>query len=455
MIIAVGVLAVLIVAYIAVRLMPPGGAAAKAEEKPTITVTDFERDRIRRIELQHGERSITLVRQDDTWTVEGLGDIPLKQSALEDIVYSVSRLRAERLITEEPENLASFGLENPAARAVVTLEDGSSEALLLGSKAPSGYAFYLKKEGENAVYTVSGIHGQYLSYTMNDLREKNIPSFDGQNITYLLLRSGEEVIEIREMAENEKLYENTLGRYAVTRPYRIARGVDSQKLGELMQEIPAITVKEFIEDDARDLSSYGLDPAMSELHVRDREGKELHILFGSQRNEDSIHARLAGERQVFTVDRSTLDFLRFSPFEIVGKFALIVSIDDVSGFDVVTPEATYRASIERKQSGEGENREVEETYFVDGRTVEEDAFKKYYQRAIGLLVDAENPGPKQGRPEVSIIYHLKGDEGKTLRVDFVPYNRDFYSVYRDGISEFLISRKQVGEMVDAARDLSS
>ena len=132
-----------------------------------------------------------------------------------------------------------------------------------------------------------------------------------------------------------------------------------------------------------------------------------------------------------------------SPFTLIDKFAFIVNIDDVEEVTVESPETRIALSMTRK--GEGEN--VETTYFADGQEVKEDPFKKLYQSFIGLFIEAENPTPRRARPEIRMRYRMNKGRIRDWTIEYAPYDVDFYEVYVNGKTEFLMSREQLRNMM--------
>jgi hypothetical protein len=144
-------------------------------------------------------------------------------------------------------------------------------------------------------------------------------------------------------------------------------------------------------------------------------------------------------------------FLETKPFEIVEKFAYIVNIDDVDKIIVEGRGKTHVITLTRetkKAEKEDEEDEVITTYKVDGEEVEEKPFKKYYQSLIGLLADAENDRQLEEQPEVKTTFFLNKGSVREVHVNYTPYDNDFYAVFVDGKSEFVISRQQVYSMLD-------
>lgn len=113
-----------------------------------------------------------------------------------------------------------------------------------------------------------------------------------------------------------------------------------------------------------------------------------------------------------------------------------------------------RTTVEPEE--EGEEEEEVETYFLDEKQVEEDPFKKFYQRLIGIVVDAEKEHTAAGgTPELKITYHLNKGKQRNATLELYPYDADFYSLVLDGDmeSEFLVYRKQPEWVFETLDDL--
>ena len=69
-------------------------------------------------------------------------------------------------------------------------------------------------------------------------------------------------------------------------------------------------------------------------------------------------------------------------------------------------------------------------------------------------MDAENPNPSPiSEPTVTVIYELNEGLVDSVRVDFVKVDRDFYAVYFQGLTEFLLSGYQIDAMFDGLEEL--
>jgi hypothetical protein len=387
------------------------------------------------------------------WEVENYEHpIELKQSAVNDIAYTFASLYAERVIEEEtPDDLESYGLKDPVVTAEATLKDGTKKVLYLGNKTATG-TYYLMAQDDPRVFEVWMNHGEHLMYTLADVRDMSLPEINIQEFTYFkMIHEGTRPIEIKvndDQSEDEAQY--GLGLWQMVQPYNEPMGVDSEGFQKILESIPNISINEFVEDAPEDLGKYGLDEPASELVVKDNENT-LHLYFGSDADEDKVYCKTADSDTVYTVNKAILEFMDTDPFSLVEKFAFIVNIDNVDKIVVEGGGKTHTLTLSRttkEAQEEGEEDEVVTTYNVDGQDVEEDPFKKYYQSLIGILVDAENDKEIEEEPEVKTTFYLNKGGNREIHVNYVPYNDEFYAVFRSGKAEFVVHRGQVEKMLE-------
>ena len=85
----------------------------------------------------------------------------------------------------------------------------------------------------------------------------------------------------------------------------------------------------------------------------------------------------------------------------------------------------------------------------NGREAEEKPFKQLYQSVIEPQLDVDYQGRIEEDPELQILYSFNTENPSEYRVSYVPYDKDFYALFRQGSSEFLVSRQQIAKLMDA------
>jgi Domain of unknown function (DUF4340) len=438
------VLAGLVGAYVLAKRPRPVKAAS-----PTPTLISADKDTLVKIVLSaRAEGTLTLEKKGKTWTVDSAPQLSLDQSSVDDIVMTFTSLNAERVIEENPTDLAQYGLAPPRAVGEAVYSDGATKTLFLGDKSPTGSTYYLQMKGDPKVYTVWTSHGEQMHWKIADLRDKTItPAINYDQITYFRFsRADGPVIELRKKRDKEnKIYQLGFSNFLMTRPYSIPRGVDSEKQDKLIKGPQQIQISSFVNDAPRDLSQYGLARPRAEVVVRDA-ANTIDFLIGSEAGPGKTYFMIRGRPNVYTTDTTSLSFLKTTPWDIVDKFVFIPNIDDVDRIDISSRSVSHSLLITRvtkKAEKTGEKDSVQATYTVDGKTVEEDSFKAFYQQLVGMQVEGEATKKVPEVPDVTVRFYLNKGPSKVTTITYAPYDRDFDAVFVNGKSDFALTRQQL------------
>ncbi|HVP17584.1 MAG TPA: DUF4340 domain-containing protein [Spirochaetia bacterium] len=449
------VLAGLVGAYLVVTRPRPVKAASTA---PALISAD--KDKLMKIVLSdRAEGTLTLEKKGKSWSVDSSRQFALDQSNLDDIVLTFTSLTAERVIDEKPADLAQYGLAPPRAVGEAFFSDGTTKTLLLGDKTPTGNAYYLQVKGDAKVYTVWTNHGEQMHWRLADLRDKRIsPEIAYDKITYFRLsRADGPVIELKQKTEEQnKTFQLGFSRYLMTRPYSYPRGVDSEKQDQLIKGPQQIQISSFVNDAPKNLAPYGLATPRAEVIVRDA-SNTLDFLIGSEAGPDKTYFSIRGRPAVYTTTTSSLSFLKTTPWDIVDKFVFIPNIDDVDRIDISSEGASHSLAIARvtkKAEKAGEKATVEATYSVDGKTVEEDSFKAFYQQLVGMQVEGEAARKVPETPDVTVRFFLNKGLSRTATITYARYDRDFDAVFLNGKNDFAIGRQQLTKMLEKLEALA-
>ncbi|HZJ57848.1 MAG TPA: DUF4340 domain-containing protein [Clostridia bacterium] len=438
------------------------------EEVEKISVLKLEKDEIQKMEIKNEFGELTFTRGEkevevekdgkkekekkSVWEVDYPHEILLKEMRVDDLAYSFANLQAERIIEEEtPDDLAPYGLKEPQATGTVTLKDGSKNILYLGNQTPIGNTYYLMLDGDPKVYEVWTNHGDHLRYTLADVRDKSLPQVNPEALSYLLVdKKDDRPIEIRLSEEDEEdAVQVNLGLWQMIRPYRETMNVNGEAVSKYLEAMPMLSIEDFVEDGAEDLSKYGLDEPKAEFIIKDDENS-IHLLIGDEYDDGMVYFKLPDSNSVYGMKKANTKFLDVTAFELVDKFIYIVSIDNVDKIEVEGLGQKHTLTLERETKPaeeEDEEDEVVTTYRVDGKEVEDKPFKKVYQSVVGVLADSEVKPGAAGRPEIKATFHLNKGKNRQMLINYVPYDNDFYAVFIDGESEFAVNKPMVHQML--------
>jgi hypothetical protein len=133
----------------------------KEEPSPTFApLWTFEGGDVIGITVTRGERTVAAVRRGLEWrmTVPQAGTAD--SAHLDNLADQVARTTISRTIADV-DDLAAFGLQEPEARVMLVLSDGTTIDVSIGAEDPGRTARYVHKTGDPLVYLVpaTGVDG--------------------------------------------------------------------------------------------------------------------------------------------------------------------------------------------------------------------------------------------------------------------------------------------------------
>jgi hypothetical protein len=448
LIIAAAAIGVLIGGYFGsqawIKAHPKASPYSSYSSMETPRLTEFDSSKIVKIELPGA--GFALEKKDDRWKLSSPpagATVTIDQSAVSNKLWSISSLWAESIIEEEPGDLTQYGLAEPQGRTIITDSDGKKAELFFGNMTPSRSSYYIMTAGDPAVYTVSSYSGDNFLFTLDSIRDRYLFASEANapiNRFTLDPGNGEKIIDMVPRPDNEYLVSN-FSQYMLVSPYLRNRGVASDKFAPFLEPLQYLQVNEFVDDNPTSLAPYGLDKP-GRFFI-DMETGSLDLLFGRGTN-GNLYLKRPDAPGVFTADGFE-QVISMTPFVITDKFAMIFNIDNVNTIIVTGEGRTLTADIKGTKD--------EPEFFLNGKKTADKEFRTWYQAVIGLLVDAEYPGDS-GRTDsgsgLFIEFSLKYPAGTKPAITLTPYNRDFYALIKDGVTEFVISRAQVRSIFDSA-----
>lgn len=109
----------------------------------------------------------TFEKQDGNWVYVKDPDFPLDESYPEQIVETFGKLKAEREL-EDGDELADYGLDDPAYRIQLTDENGDKTSVYFGNDSGDD-SYYVTVDDTKKVYTVNSEVLQDLQHSLEDM----------------------------------------------------------------------------------------------------------------------------------------------------------------------------------------------------------------------------------------------------------------------------------------------
>ena len=446
LVIALGALILVGAAYLLiVKLIPP----PPEEEKPSynyLELTSYQLKDLDHVDFRFRDGysyTIQLTHKSEnsrTYAVVGKPQFDFDYSSLSSACMSLASMSSSRLLSENEQNLAQYGLDDPFSTVDIVGTDGTSVRIYLGNDAPVGSYSYAMKDGSRDVYLLSNYSAKYLKqkdYSYRKLEfltlNEETPAEDLRSLS--LANHGEEIFAYvyYTYEELQELYPDYSSQLVMTYPF-VNQLNDSTLTDNLLQHLVNIRASEVVEDFPKDLAAYGLDKDVTVLRwalSSDQAERELTL---SQPTEDGIrYGRVTGVDSIYRFNASLFDFADTFDFtKTLYRNLWMYNIKDLSGFDVTAHGVTHEVRLFDPTK---EEEEAGQSFWatIDGKDLREENARRLYIRVLSPsaydLVD-ENVTPAEEADWSAVIHFDTGRADETIA--FYKINARQYAAYRNG-----------------------
>jgi hypothetical protein len=450
------------------RPEPEPEPAAPARE-PAIILIDREEADVVSVRFTAQGHDMTMLSREDEfgaieWVIADAPDTPIAQFSAREMIRSAYYLSVEEKLFDAVDNPAEYGVGNNI-KAEVTYKDGTTAVIHVGNMTPSHERFYMMLEGDPGLYLLFTYFGNRYLYTADDLIDKNTPPIDVNGAEYLLINQrGKKPVEFIYTGteeEKEEYYEQfgTIVMDMVS-PYP-GRELYYSSIERLVIDPfnEKFRLGKLIELSAEDLSLYGLDEPSLEFHwIGAFENETMHLLFGDKTEDDLIYVMQKERPEVFTVTfESVSSLFDINPMQFIDRFIALMDIRFCERIEIIypsVPSRNYNIVINNEVVTEDERERDTISPVINGREVDDSAFRSTYRLLIGLSSDVEiDPFEPEGEPEFTIIYRMTN--GPDTYIRFFVYDANFYAMSRDNeICMFVTSRQSTEQFFKSLEGLT-
>ncbi|MBS1253520.1 MAG: hypothetical protein MAG451_02569 [Anaerolineales bacterium] len=131
-----------------------GLAETDSDATPTpAPLTSLAASDVQSVEIEEGDKSITVERQDEKWVIAGDSPEPAGEAKVTTTLNRLTGLKPTKTL-DDVQDVADFGLEEPAWTITLTPKDGDSVVYRVGDENPRGTSRYLQVDGDAAIRLV-------------------------------------------------------------------------------------------------------------------------------------------------------------------------------------------------------------------------------------------------------------------------------------------------------------
>ena len=121
---------------------------------PKLQLWKLDKDTVQRVVARTGDsEQVMQKRPDGLWYLEPQ-DVRADYWRISGTLVRLSNMRASRSVTENPRDLATYGLDQPRASLTLRDPEGRDHTLLIGERTPNEGGYYAKLPETNTVWLV-------------------------------------------------------------------------------------------------------------------------------------------------------------------------------------------------------------------------------------------------------------------------------------------------------------
>jgi hypothetical protein len=375
--------------------------------------------KIQDVTIARGDQTATLRKVGDTWRVVAPVDAPADPAEVSNITTNLASADIQRIVDEQPKDLAAFGLTTPRMTLTFTVAgEAAPRVLQIGNKNPTGSDLYAKLPAAPRVFLISGYLESNFDKNGFQLRDKTLLAFDREKVDRIDLVAAAGTASVARRSDV----------WSVTAPAaaRADFGVIEAVLSRLANgQMKAIAWDPAAPGPTRTLKEFGLDPA--ERRVTLAAGSATaELLLGKATPEGDVYAKDASRPLVFVVEKALADDLVRDPADFRTKDLFAFRAFTGTRLDIVRGGTT--AAFERKKGPEADAVEkwvaVPPTKAADEATIEDLVAKVATLRAESFVAAVPagatefariQAASDQGRKKEAAVIHLAGADYYAVR----------------------------------------
>ncbi|MBU3199343.1 DUF4340 domain-containing protein [Clostridium estertheticum] len=420
----------------------------------SVEVWKIDNTKVSQVIIKDSGAGNTFVKKSKEWVIENYNH-KIKQTTIDSITDSIINLSGT-LVEKNANDMGKYGLDKPTINIVIVGKD-LNKTLCVGDKTSDGTSYYVNEKGTQKVYFIAASIVDGLTLKQSAYRDNTITAIDATSLSYMkIVKAGSlPVVIIKNANQSKDEAKYNINTWMLTDAYNSPVNLEVEKISPVIAAIASLKAGDIADDNPKDLSKYGLDKPSLELTLKDSKSV-LQLFIGKNKDGSSVYFKEGKGDTIYTMDKTVIDLFKFKPFDVITKFVYIVNLDYVNKIVVEGKGKTDTVLVSRttaKAEKSGDPDVVTTNSKVNGKKIEINKFKTEYQEIIGLTVDAENDKKLEDKPVISITYSLNNGTKKQEIIDFVPYNDQFYAVFRNGKSDFVITKDKVNKMITSLESL--
>lgn len=276
--------------------------AESAAAEGSIPLSSFAAGDLTELAVTYNGETNTLTVADGSWTLAEDPAYHLDATACNTMVTALSALNAKRQLTEEPGE--DYGFTDASLTVTVTAA-GETNTFTFGAENAATGDIYLKKAGDDALYTVAASKAACFALSRAELFGAFNPAgLTRSAIESVTLACGDEpftLTAVSEAAESDRSADSESDSTAYTTVWRLADALDAEldetQVSSLLSALSSYVTAQDPHGDASGMKQ------LVAATVRTADGKQTLTYY---EGTDGYYLTVSGDTSLYTVDAATV-----------------------------------------------------------------------------------------------------------------------------------------------------
>ena len=283
------------------------------------TILDFKTPQINKIELIRDKKTLTLKKNEHSWQlIEEETTAKGNESEITNLLNTIQTAHIEQFVEEQPEQLASYGLNNSKLTVkLTTLKANEPLTLFIGEKSEHG--FYAKTLSKKNIFVINqSLFDALNNRQLVDFLNKSLVEFNDDDLSKVTLRMGDSRVDlIRDKKDLQK--------WTMVKP--VDMKANTATINSLLFDLKNTRIVKFIKTNAKNSKIFGMEQPKKEISLTYKNGETWALELGDQTsNADHYFAQRSNEETVFTLQKSSIESIFRSLYDL--KDRTVLEFDD-------------------------------------------------------------------------------------------------------------------------------
>ena len=454
---------------------------AANENVSSVEICSYDAEDIVRISFIGSTGSMVLENDDEVWVNAADEDFPVDQDIASTMAEKVAAVSTEKIVNEDGKDKADYGLEEPDLSIDVTMADGENYSLYIGEDSSAVEGCFAYTSLSDRIFIIDSSVPDAFDYSEKQLIDiEDIPAITADYVTHIRV-SGRKMNHIFEADydENNSQSKDIYG-WDITSPFKETVAGDIYQLSELFGNYTSLSFAECTDYTGKHEKKYGLDkPAYIidlnyyEVETQESDDEEeqeekhipytYHLEIGKQdASGEYYYVRPEDSKRVYLMEASMAEaLLPGDAFQYIYANMYLGTVYTLNTIDMKADGKAYHMTLERHETkteqtegedGENEESDITFTAKIDGKEVDEEAFRMAYGSAGALSYNGvidEN----MACSDTPVYQFTFTEEERTVKLKFLPYDEKNYRVDVDGQMLFVTEKEAVDNFVNGFLEL--